>query len=211
VNRRKADDTSTDTLADLAARRIAIEAVEPEIDCGRFASKAVAGREVTVSADIFGDGHESFGAEVDLVGPGGTSVETVAMRHLGNDRWSAEVQPREAGPHRIAIRAWRDLFGTWRHDTAKKVSAGQSVDVEIEEARLMIAPLKARGEDGKALIDPERQVAAVVRRIRPRPAALGRPRTRGVQRVVRAFPALAGAGPPARHLRRRDPPSALCP
>ena len=153
MNRRKADDTSTDTLADLAARRIAIEAVEPEIDCGRFASKAVAGREVTVSADIFGDGHESFGAEVDLVGPGGTSVETVAMRHLGNDRWSAEVQPREAGPHRIAIRAWRDLFGTWRHDTAKKVSAGQSVDVEIEEARLMIAPLKARGEDGKALID----------------------------------------------------------
>lgn len=126
----------------LAERRIAIEAVDPEIDGSRFAAKAVAGWPVTVTADIFSDGHEKIAAAVVLAD--GTEYR---MSHVVNDRWQAEVTFGEVGPSSYSIVAWRDLFATWRHGTAKKVAAGQEVAVEMEEARIMISALKApRGE-----------------------------------------------------------------
>jgi alpha-1,4-glucan:maltose-1-phosphate maltosyltransferase-like protein len=38
-------------------RRVVIEQVSPEIDCGRFAIKRVIGETVVVEADVFADGH----------------------------------------------------------------------------------------------------------------------------------------------------------
>ncbi|MDH4268386.1 MAG: DUF3416 domain-containing protein, partial [Deltaproteobacteria bacterium] len=41
-------------------RGIIIEGVKPEIDCGRFPVKRVAGEKVIVEADIFTDGHDAL-------------------------------------------------------------------------------------------------------------------------------------------------------
>ena len=40
------------------ARRVVIENVRPQIDCGRFPIKRIIGDRVTVTADIFVDGHD---------------------------------------------------------------------------------------------------------------------------------------------------------
>ncbi len=41
-----------------ARARVVIQAVTPEIDCGRFPIKRIIGDKVTVEADVFCDGHE---------------------------------------------------------------------------------------------------------------------------------------------------------
>jgi starch synthase (maltosyl-transferring) len=150
---------------DLAAPRLAIENLSPRIDAGRFPAKAVAGWPLLIEADIFGDGHEVFGAAVIM--PDGTEVP---MEKVVNDRWQAEVVFDGPGPARFTIAAWRDLWGTWARDTGKKVAAQQNVSVELEEARLLLdrvqAPkgetsaLKAlkkaaQGGDVDALLSPE--------------------------------------------------------
>ncbi len=43
-----------------AHRRIVIEAVYPELDCGRYAVKREVGDTLEVSADIFRDGHDAI-------------------------------------------------------------------------------------------------------------------------------------------------------
>jgi starch synthase (maltosyl-transferring) len=131
-----------DRLRGLAAQRIAIEAISPVVDAGRFAAKAVAGWPVEVSAEIFCEGHEVLGAAV-LTPDGG---ETLMTRGV-NDRWSAELRFPAVGPASFAILAWRDLWGTWARDTGTKIAAGQDVAVEMAEARQMLAGLSApRGQ-----------------------------------------------------------------
>ncbi|TDL78308.1 alpha-1,4-glucan--maltose-1-phosphate maltosyltransferase [Palleronia sediminis] len=129
---------STPKLAELAQHRLAITAVDPCIDGGRFAAKAVAGWPVTVSADVFGDGHEVIGAEI--VGPGG---RTVPMTHEVNDRWSGEIVFDGPGPAGFMLAAWRDAWGTWARDTGKKRAAGQDIAVELQEAREILDATRA--------------------------------------------------------------------
>src|SRR5262249_51454879 len=42
------------------------------------------------------------------------------------------------------IEAWRDLFGSWRAEVAKKRTAGQDLHLELEEGRLLIQKAAAR-------------------------------------------------------------------
>ncbi len=114
---------------------------------------------MTVTADVFGDGHEVFGASV-MSGPDGAKPVETPMRHVINDRWTAEVSFDEIGPHRFTILAWRDIFGTWARDTGKKIAAGQDVSVELEEARHILDAVKAKGEDRAALKELRARVAA---------------------------------------------------
>ena len=135
----------------LAAERLVIEGVDPEIDGGRFAAKAVAGWPMTVEADVFSDGHEVIGAAVVWTEAGAKRESEVRMRHVVNDRWSAEVVPQTVGPARYSVVAWRDLYGTWLRDTRKKIAAGQDVSVELDEARAILSRTDAKGADKKAL------------------------------------------------------------
>ncbi|MFN4100099.1 MAG: alpha-1,4-glucan--maltose-1-phosphate maltosyltransferase [Pararhodobacter sp.] len=130
-------DMSLPGLHELAAERMVIENVSPRIDHGRFAAKAVAGWPTTITADIFGDGHEVFAAAVAM--PDGSIVP---MTETGNDLWSAEVVFPVNGPSRYAILAWRDLWGLWSRDTGRKLTAGQDVSVELQEARTLLGGVK---------------------------------------------------------------------
>ncbi|WP_299362883.1 alpha-1,4-glucan--maltose-1-phosphate maltosyltransferase [uncultured Paracoccus sp.] len=131
-------------LQDLAERRLVIEAIDPLIDGGRFAAKAVAGRPMDVSADIFGDGHDVI--EAAILGPDGGLHP---MRPEPNDAWHGSIAFDGPGPARFAIVAWRDLWATWARDTARKRAAGQELSVELQEARLLLDATKApRGESG---------------------------------------------------------------
>ena len=136
----------TASPVELARERIAIEAVSPVIDGGRFAAKTVAGWPLTIEADIMSDGHDVLGAEVLL-----SDGSKIPMEKLVNDRWSAEVRPHQVGTASFSLRAWRDLWASWSRDTAKKFAAGQDISLEIEEARLLLTPIEARGAGGEML------------------------------------------------------------
>ena len=134
----------------LAQRRVVIEGIDPEIDGGRFAAKAVAGRTFRVECDAYADGHDVVRCELHLR-PAGGAWQAKEMAFVVNDRWAAEIAPTAIGPHEYRILAWRDPFAAWRRDTGKKIAANQNVDTEAEEGRQIVKRARAGGEDGKAL------------------------------------------------------------
>ena len=106
----------------LAAARIAIEAVLPQVPDGAFAVKRLVGEAVTVSADIIADGHDVLAAELLWAADDEADWHRVAMRlePTANDRWEASFVPARIGRHRFTVQAWWDAWGTFRHDLSAK-------------------------------------------------------------------------------------------
>ncbi|MGH7777156.1 MAG: alpha-1,4-glucan--maltose-1-phosphate maltosyltransferase [Candidatus Dormibacterales bacterium] len=129
--------------------RVAIESVRPEIDCGRFAAKAVAGDRFRVEADVFADGHDLVRCAVLHRRPRGRRWVEVPMRPLGNDRWAGEFRVDTLGRHAYTVEGWVDPFATWAADFAKRVEAGAETeaDLEIGAALVDAAAGRALGRD----------------------------------------------------------------
>ncbi len=137
-------------LERLAADRIAIENITPEIDGGRFPAKAIAGDVFSVEADVFSDGHDSLGAALLYRKAGAGDWLERPMLFVENDRWAGETVLPDIGPWQFTTIAWRDLFATWHKDTGKKIVAGQTVSLEIEEGRRLVdAAVKQAGADAQ--------------------------------------------------------------
>jgi starch synthase (maltosyl-transferring) len=120
--------------------RIPVLDVQPLVDCGRRAAKAVTGETFQVSATVFREGHDAVGANVVLRDPAGRSGPWTPMRELapGTDRWGAEVTPDVEGRWTYTVEAWGDPVATWRQHARITVPAG--VDTELvfaEGARLL--------------------------------------------------------------------------
>src|SRR5262245_273652 len=97
-------------------RRIVIEAVEPEIDGGRFPVKRTIGEDVVVSADAFVDGHESLSVVLRFRCVRLHQWHELPMQAVGNDRWSGRFTITEFGDYEYYVQAWLDRFATWRHN-----------------------------------------------------------------------------------------------
>src|SRR5262245_263359 len=81
---------SESLIRTLIDQRIAIEAVVPEIDCGRFRAKASTVEPFIVEADIFGEGHDRIAAALLYRKKGDSDFLEAAMLPVVNDRWRAE-------------------------------------------------------------------------------------------------------------------------
>ncbi|MBA3688559.1 MAG: alpha-1,4-glucan--maltose-1-phosphate maltosyltransferase [Chloroflexi bacterium] len=134
-------------------RSIAIEAVEPEVDCGEAAVKRVVGDELRVTADIFAEGHDLLDAVLLVRREDERRWAESAMRLVSNDRWSGTVRLRNNARHRYTIEAWRDAIGSWRETITKKLDAAQPVATELAEGRVLLeaAQLRTRGADGRLI------------------------------------------------------------
>jgi len=125
---------------------VAIEAVTPEIDGGRFPAKRTAGEKVSVEADIFADGHDSLAAVVRYRHGSSSDWTEVSMTPLPNDRWRGEFTVTELGLYVYTIEAWVDEFETWRRRLAKRVEAGQDPAVELEAGARLLEDAATRPE-----------------------------------------------------------------
>lgn len=141
-------------------RRVVIERVSPEIDCGRFAIKRVVGETVTVEADVFAEGHDQVACRV-LYWTAGTEPEHSAMWSVGNDRWRGEFTVDRVGCCRYTVEGWIDRFRTWRGDLQKRISAGQDVRVDlIVGVELIEGAAERAADDGELLRDLARRIRA---------------------------------------------------
>jgi starch synthase (maltosyl-transferring) len=111
-------------------KRVVIEAVTPEIDCGRFPIKRVRGERVIVEADAFTDGHDLLRCVLSYRRGETGSWTEVPMAALGNDRWRGEFAVSDLGVYQYTVTASVDRFMTWRRDLVKKVEAQQDVTLE---------------------------------------------------------------------------------
>ena len=131
-------------LDELAARRIAIERVYPELDGGRFPIKRIVGDVLEIWADIFGDGHDQLQARIKYRTEAETEWSEAPMEFFDNDRWVGRIPLTLNTDYLYTIEAWRDLFGSWRAEVIKKRAAGRDLHLELEEGRILVRKAAAR-------------------------------------------------------------------
>jgi starch synthase (maltosyl-transferring) len=112
-------------------KRVVIENVRPEVDCGRFAIKRTIDERVQVTADIFADGHDVLHAILRHRPASQTTWEEVPMQPLDNDRWQGEFRVTAEGRHLYTLQAWTDRYLSWSRDIIKKFAAAQDISVDI--------------------------------------------------------------------------------
>jgi starch synthase (maltosyl-transferring) len=126
-------------LEQLAPHRIAIEALSPSLDGGRFPVKRVVGDMLDVEADVFCDGHDVIRSALRIRHAGQTGFTELPMHAIGNDRWRARVPLTRMGRYEYTVAAWRAPIATWLLDARKKRAAGQDISLEAQELARLLA------------------------------------------------------------------------
>lgn len=136
-----------------SARRVVIENVQPQIDCGRFPIKRIIGDQITVTADIFVDGHDILYVVLRHKDSAQNDWNEVPMEALPNDVWRGEFIVDTEGRHLYTLQAWIDHFQSWTRDLGKKFEAGQDLSVDILTGVQMIeaAAAHSTGKDKSLL------------------------------------------------------------
>jgi starch synthase (maltosyl-transferring) len=126
------------------SRRVVIENVKPQVDCGRFAIKRTIGERVLVTADIFADGHDVLRAVLRHRPASETEWQEVPMEPQPNDRWQGEFAVPTQGRHLYTLQAWIDHFQSWSRDLEKKFEAAQDIAVDMLAGIQLIEATAAR-------------------------------------------------------------------
>jgi len=137
-------------LKELAASRIAIESVWPEIDAGRFCIKRIVGDTVTVEADIFCDGHDKIDAALLYRRADVDSWSEAPMEHFDNDRWRGQFAVQDNALYVYKIISWRDLFASWIDEIQKKKAAAAPIALELKEGILLLSEAARTSSRGTA-------------------------------------------------------------
>lgn len=137
------------------ARRVWIEKIRPAVDGGRYPVKRTPGEEVTVSADVFADGHDLLFVILRYRPAAESQWRETPMRFLGNDRWCASFPITSLEPYLYTVIGGVDLFSSWREEIRKKAAAGQDVTSELLEGAAMLedAAGRASSSDRSLLVD----------------------------------------------------------
>jgi starch synthase (maltosyl-transferring) len=150
IDKRTSKTSARKTVLDaIAAPRVAIESVSPSVDYGRFPAKRVVGERVPITAAIFAEGHDKIAAAVIWRAADETAWHEVPMTPVqpaGNDLWEARIPLERVGRHEFTVIAWRDDFASLVDHMQKKLNANQTVELEIEEAKHLLALALAEGE-----------------------------------------------------------------
>ena len=117
--------------------RIPVVKVEPVIEGGAYAAKAVVGENVPIRAKVFREGHDAVNASVILTDPDGneTRHDMTPLEPRGLDPWEAWVRPDAEGLWTFRVEGWSDPWGTWVHNAEAKLPAGVDVELVCLEGR----------------------------------------------------------------------------
>jgi starch synthase (maltosyl-transferring) len=129
--------------AALDAPRIVIDAVTPNVDDGRFVAKCLIGAPITITADIFTDGHGVIDADLLWKAADEPEWHRAPLRRADNDQWEGTFTPARVGRHWFTIEAWIDEFGSLCKDIEAKQRAQVDFDLELTEAQHLIAKAAA--------------------------------------------------------------------
>jgi hypothetical protein len=101
------------------------------VEGGQFPAKRAIGEKITVTADIFSDGHDVVKAELLITPPSSRKTVIVPMKLLINDHWEASYIPDALGFYEYTLQGWVDHFATWQRGLRKKFEANQRLNVEL--------------------------------------------------------------------------------
>lgn len=148
----------------IAAGRMTIENVYPELDGGRFAVKRVVGDVMEVWADIYTDGTFVLAAAVSYRPVDEETWREAPMTLVDNDRWVGKLPLTRNTRYLYSIEAWRDVWESWRADFKKKIDVGMVVDLELAEGRRFVEQAMAltHGDGRDALAAVAERMQALI-------------------------------------------------
>jgi len=127
---------------------IVIEAVQPEIDSGRWPIKREVGDRLEVSADIFKEGHDVLACLLRYRLAKEDGWREVPMEFVDNDRWAGHFDLTHNTRYRYSIGAYVNLFESWRIEVTKKHEAGERIESELLEGRTLVEATAKRATGG---------------------------------------------------------------
>jgi starch synthase (maltosyl-transferring) len=104
-------------------KRVIIEEIRPQVDCGRYPAKRTLGDAVTITAAVFGDGHDHVAGHLLYRHESESDWRSTPLTPLSNDLWSANFAADKLGYWHYTIEAWVDHFETWCADLHKRIEA----------------------------------------------------------------------------------------
>ncbi len=78
-------------------KRVEIQNVRPNVNCGELPVKRVTGEQVLVTADIISDGHDTISSELLYRKAGEKDWTATRMLHTVNDKWQGVFTVKEVG------------------------------------------------------------------------------------------------------------------
>jgi starch synthase (maltosyl-transferring) len=124
---------------DCDAPRLAIEAITPQVDDGKFPVRRLVGDLVTIEADLLADGHDKLAGEVLFRAADETKFRAYPLTLINNDRWTAQIPLERLGRHVFAITAWKDSYASFVDEITKKHTAGIDTKLELLEGLALVA------------------------------------------------------------------------
>jgi starch synthase (maltosyl-transferring) len=104
-------------------KRVVIEEIQPQVDCGRYSAKRILGDAVTITAAVFGDGHDHVAGRLLYRHSSQTDWLSTPLTPLTNDRWTVTFTADQLGDWLYTIEGWVDHFDTWCADLRKRLAA----------------------------------------------------------------------------------------
>jgi starch synthase (maltosyl-transferring) len=149
-------------------KRVVIEEIQPQVDCGRYPARRILGDCVEISAAIFCDGHDHVAARVLYKADSDGTWQSAPMTALPNDLWHGSFTVDRLGPWSFTIQGWVDHFDTWTHDLKKRLAAQpgpsspdpakrdlppQDIPVALTIGALLVEQAAARASEASAKDD----------------------------------------------------------
>ncbi len=148
-------------------KRVVIEEITPQVDGGRHPACRIDGDRVTVSAAIFGDGHDLLAARLLYRHSSERRWRSTPMKvkDTGNDLWTGFVTVNKLGGWRFTVQAWVDHFETWTRDLRKRLDAQptdanptappQNIPLALRTGAILLEQVakRARGSDATQLTE----------------------------------------------------------
>ena len=143
--------------------RIPVTEVQPVVEGGRWPAKAAVGEPLPISATVFRDGHDAYGATAVLLRPDGSEHSRTAMREVekGLDRYEGWLQPDEPGDWSFFVEGFSDPYATWVHDASIKIGAGIDAELMCAEGAILFERAANRALPPEAIETLGRAVAVL--------------------------------------------------
>lgn len=134
--------------------RIVIENLSPQIDCGAYFIKRIVGQTITVTADVFSDGHDIIECCVKFKHEADENWQEVRMVPRENEQWTATFKVEKQGLYSYFVEGWVDYALNWQHGTERKIQDNQYVKSELlEGAEYVNSVINLANDSEKAYLE----------------------------------------------------------
>ncbi len=122
-------------------KRVVIDKVLPQINCGDIYIKRVVNEIVAVEADVVVDGHDVIAASVLFKHENERKWTEQRMQLIDNDEWRASFTVEKQGFYSYKVQGWVDYALNWQHGIERKIDDDQRVISELLEGVTYLEPL----------------------------------------------------------------------